>query len=455
LIDGGAPIKPDRDLGEATQAELANPKGNDEVARSPVITSTPRLAELELPIYDHAAFQEIADCVSPTNIATYIEAVIEQSERLLDRLRAPVPLAADRGDLALSAHVLGGRAGMFGFQRLALGAHRYEQAIGTDAPETPALVADLIAVIEASLSEMRSLVLQVARAVPARDRTKTGTPSLADAIAAVRREFVIEVANTAELILDAQRLRYQVYCVERCFESSGTGVEHDKFDVRSRHIVLRRRDNGEVVGTTRVVLYNPDAPGDSFPMQGILDASLLHGLPIVTTAEVSRFAISKHLRGASPALMRLALIQGVFRVGHELGLTDCWAVMERTLLRLLKSSAIHFRVLGPLVEYHGMRQPCCANIVDTVARMQVEQPEIWAFVSDNGRSFGKNPVVSANPVPQKKTAGDWLHIVADRVRYACNPNFEQAGLAVLDANAPPQHYRHLHAVRPSSPGESV
>ena len=455
MIDGGEPIKRDKDLGEATHAESANPKGNDYVACAPAATSVPRLPELELPIYDPAAFQEIAGFVSSTNIATYVETVIEQSEHLLDRLRAPIPAAADRGDLALSAHVLSGRAGMFGFQRLALCAHRYEQAIGTGAPEMPAPAANLIAVIEASLSKMRSLVLETVRGVSARNRTKTAMPLLTDAIAAVSREFVIEVANTAELILDAQRLRYQVYCVERRFESSGTGVEHDKFDVRSRHVVLRRRDNGEVVGTTRVVLYNPDAPGDSFPMQGILDTSLLHGLPIMTTAEVSRFAISKHLRGASPALIRLALIQGVFRVGHELGLTDCWAVMERTLLRLLKSSAIHFRALGPLVEYHGMRQPCCAKIADTVARMQMEQPEIWAFVSDNGRSFGNNPVVSSTPVPQNKTAGDWINIVADRVRFACNPNFEQAGLAVLDANAPPQHYRHLSAVEPSTLGESV
>ena len=455
MIDGGAPIKPDRDLGEASHAKAATPNGNDYLVFVPAATSVPRQPELELPIYEPAAFQEIAGFVSSTNIAIYIETVIEQSERLLDRLRAPGPLDADRDDLALSAHVLSGRAGMFGFQRLALGAHRYEQAIETGAPETPALVANLIVVIEASLFEMRMLVLEATLDVPALNRTKTNMLSLTDAIAAVKQEFVIELANTAELILDAQRLRYQVYCVERRFESSGTGVEHDKFDVRSRHVVLRRRDNGEVVGTTRVVLYNPDAPGDSFPMQGILDTSLLHGLPIVTTAEVSRFAISKHLRGASPALMRLALIQGVFRVGHELGLTDCWAVMERTLLRLLKSSAIHFRALGPLVEYHGMRQPCCAKIAETVARMQMEQPEIWAFVSDGGRSFGNNPVVNSNPVPQMKTAGDWLHIVHDRARFASKPNFEQAGLAVLDANAPPQHYRHLTPVRPSTLGESV
>jgi len=133
LIDGGEPIKRDKDLGEATHAESANPKGNDYVACAPAATSVPRLPELELPIYDPAAFQEIAGFVSSTNIATYVETVIEQSEHLLDRLRAPIPAAADRGDLALSAHVLSGRAGMFGFQRLALGAQSYEQAIGTGA----------------------------------------------------------------------------------------------------------------------------------------------------------------------------------------------------------------------------------------------------------------------------------------------------------------------------------
>ena len=35
------------------------------------------------------------------------------------------------------------------------------------------------------------------------------------------------------------------------------GIEQDEFDSRARHLVLRRRSDGKVVGTTRVVPHNP------------------------------------------------------------------------------------------------------------------------------------------------------------------------------------------------------
>jgi hypothetical protein len=59
--------------------------------------------------------------------------------------------------------------------------------------------------------------------------------------------------------------------------------------------------------------------------------------------------------------------------------------MERTLLRLLRSSGIHFLALGPLVAYHGIRQPAIWAVEEGFACMKRERPAIWDFLTDNGR----------------------------------------------------------------------
>jgi N-acyl-L-homoserine lactone synthetase len=278
--------------------------------------------------------------------------------------------------------------------------------------------------VPANSQSYPSAVPQAANDAAAHTRTHSRKPSLTEAIAMVRRNFVVEAADTSESVLAAQRLRYQVYCVERGYEKSDSGIEQDEFDIRSRHLVLRRRSDGAVVGTTRLVLYNPALPGDSYPTQRVCDASLLHCLPMPTTAEISRFAISKQLRGSSPALIRLALMEGVVRVSQPLGLTDWCATMEPCLLRLLQPSGIHFRPLGPLVEYHGLRQPCCANIRELLARMRAERPEIWAFVTNDGQYYGDTSAPATNSKPLWRNATDWRATISQAARFAFFPTFE-------------------------------
>ena len=83
--------------------------------------------------------------------------------------------------------------------------------------------------------------------------------------------------------------------------------------------------------------------------------------------------------------LRLGLLQGVMRVSFELGLTHWCAAMELSLLRLLRGVSIHFEPIGPLVEYHGLRQPSIGVIDDILSRGKRERPELWDFVTDFGR----------------------------------------------------------------------
>jgi N-acyl-L-homoserine lactone synthetase len=210
--------------------------------------------------------------------------------------------------------------------------------------------------------------------------------SVAEAIFAVREGFDVIVADSLSLIRQSYQLRHQVYCVERGFLSGSGNLEFDEYDSHSRHVVLVSRNSGQVVGTVRLVLPCIREPENSFPLQLVCDPHLLHDLPFLSTAEVSRFAISKEiLSGIRSGLMRLGLVQGLIKASHDLGTTHWCAVMERSLLRLLRTSSIYFHSLGSLVEYHGPRQPCFSPIGALLDRVGREQPEIWEYLTHGGK----------------------------------------------------------------------
>jgi len=193
-------------------------------------------------------------------------------------------------------------------------------------------------------------------------------------------------------------LRYQVYCLERGFLVGQNGVERDEYDDHARHAVVRWRQTGEVVGAVRLVLPKIPAGGDDFPVQHVCDPGVLRGLPRATTGEVSRFSLAKQqtkqVRGVSAetsSLLRLALLRGALRLSAEAGHTHWVAVLRPALLRLLRTSGLHFVPLGPLVEYHGLRQPVVAELVPTLARMAREQPAVWDYLTQGGTWYSAPP----------------------------------------------------------------
>lgn len=208
-----------------------------------------------------------------------------------------------------------------------------------------------------------------------------------DLIGSVCREFSVEQITTWKLLRAAQRLRYQVFCDERNILPGEGGIEADAYDARSRHLVLRHRSSGELVGTARVVYVERGNPWSSLPIQHVCDPSLLRHLPLSSTGEISRFAL-RRVRGPREArsglLLRLALMQGILRASRELGLTHWCAVMEPGLLRLLRTASVNFVPIGPIVDYYGMRQPSVANINELLVNGYKERPAIWQYVTEDG-----------------------------------------------------------------------
>ena len=223
--------------------------------------------------------------------------------------------------------------------------------------------------------------------------------------------FDVLVADTPALRRQAHQIRYAVYCVETGFEDAAAfsdGLERDAFDTHAVHGLLVHKSTAQAVGTVRLVLPVKEDLYHCFAVQGVTNHPAFGSsafLPLASTAEVSRFCISRQFRRRandtmydeaeteriesrdrrSGPLMRLGLIQILIRMSVEHGITHWCAVMEPTLLRMLDAMAIRFTRHGPLVEHHGLRQPCSCNIAEALSAVRRERPEYWDVLTNAGK----------------------------------------------------------------------
>jgi N-acyl-L-homoserine lactone synthetase len=219
-----------------------------------------------------------------------------------------------------------------------------------------------------------------------------------EALCRLRQEFVIEIADTAKSIEEAHRLRFQVYCIERGYECSTSGLEIDEFDSHARHVILRHAPTNKVVGTVRLIFPTANRGEHTLPLEKLCNEGVLDDLPLRTTAEISRFAVAKQLRGigaTSAAFLRIGLMAGILQISRDSGLTHWCALMDRSLLRLLQTNAIHFQPLGPIIEHRGLRQPAYGIINAVVRQLRQQEAAIWDFVTRGGRlDFGHQALAS-------------------------------------------------------------
>src|SRR5438045_112906 len=152
-----------------------------------------------------------------------------------------------------------------------------------------------------------------------------------DFLSCYREHFEVVRASTPSLLDQAYRLRYQVYCVENAYEKPDEhedGRERDVYDERSGHVLLVQKRSGAVAGTIRVILPGPDTQGLELPINGVIDShqqKLLGRLPHASTAEISRFAISKQFRRRCTEeedrrmlrYITIGLIRGVLEICRE------------------------------------------------------------------------------------------------------------------------------------------
>jgi N-acyl amino acid synthase of PEP-CTERM/exosortase system len=79
--------------------------------------------------------------------------------------------------------------------------------------------------------------------------------------------------------------------------------------------------------------------------------------------------------------MTLGLMEWLVRFSRRTGLTHWFAIMEPQLIRLHARMGIHFVPIGDLVDYHGVRQPCYAEVESMLRRIDEERPDVWGLVA--------------------------------------------------------------------------
>jgi N-acyl amino acid synthase of PEP-CTERM/exosortase system len=224
------------------------------------------------------------------------------------------------------------------------------------------------------------------------------------ALSKMNEDVCIEIVCTASALREAYRLRYQVYCTDRGFLSGNAGIETDGFDAHARHAIIRWRRTNEAIGTVRLVMPAGSDAEDDFPVEAVCDPSAMHGFSRSTTGEVSRFALAKHLTASvrsvsaeTSSLLRLALLRGALMLSAEAGHTHWLALMQPTLLRMLRGDGLRFEPLGPIVEYHGRRQPVMANLRTMLAGAARAQPAVWHYLTAGGTLFHPQPAPCGVP----------------------------------------------------------
>jgi N-acyl amino acid synthase of PEP-CTERM/exosortase system len=230
-------------------------------------------------------------------------------------------------------------------------------------------------------------------------------------------------ATTPEQLKQVYGLRYQVYCVETGFEDPAAnpgGLETDEYDSHSLHGLLVHRRSGQATGTIRVVLPELGKHSGRLPIRKVCRDPRLRDpgfLPEKRTAELSRFAISKafrkrigdelyggyHSDGREDDSRRivphisLGLMAVALQMTQGRGIDYICAVMEPSLLRLLGRLSIRFTPLGPLVDYHGRRQPCFAEVDTLLSTIERDRHDVWEVVTDRGHHWSERLPYRAAP----------------------------------------------------------
>lgn len=239
-------------------------------------------------------------------------------------------------------------------------------------------------------------------------------------VAAFHEYFELLPANTPERQEWVFKLRYQVICEE--LEMPGyeywkypDAKEIDEDDYRSAHCLLRHRPTGKIAGSLRLILSDPENPMKPFPIEACASSLFYQDkiepakLPRRQTAEVSRFMLAREFRNRKgdeqhifgsdefdlnrripddrrrfPHIL-LGLLVALIKLCAEHNVTHCYCIIEPPLAFLLRRFKFAPAPIGPVVEYHGLRQPHFGCIPDMLARVYRQRRDLWELYTDCGK----------------------------------------------------------------------
>ena len=199
---------------------------------------------------------------------------------------------------------------------------------------------------------------------------------------------VARIAPADPWLAELQRLRYDVYCLEREFISPNRFPdrrERDDYDDAALHFAAWI--DGDLAGTVRLV---PDSPV-GFPMEQFAPAGLTRsaGLARERTAEISRLVLARQYRrsGTSTGSRLLSeLFRHGFDQGIQLGFDTLIAALEPTLLRLLTRLGYVLKPIGSPFDWYGPVMPCTVIAIPSHAAVSRRSTETLAATYPNSRT---------------------------------------------------------------------
>lgn len=170
------------------------------------------------------------------------------------------------------------------------------------------------------------------------------------------------VAAGSTLFSEIQRLRYQVYCVERGFlvaENYPDGCEADEFDRHALHFCdLAKPD--VVAGAVRIVF--PSDAGLPLLRYCSIFPEQESALRRARVAEISRLVVSRHCREGNRAGIVYRLYRDCYQAAKRFGVTHLLAASEKSLVRLLTRFGFPMYLIGPDAEFAGRVTPFAIDI---------------------------------------------------------------------------------------------
>ncbi len=206
--------------------------------------------------------------------------------------------------------------------------------------------------------------------------------------------FRVCFADTPFGIALHQRIRYQVFCLDRGFEDPGafsTAQETDAWDDQSAHFIVQNKSTQQWVAATRIVLPKRGRP---LPVDtlGAFDRRCLDDQH-AAVSEISRFCIIRNkavgLQGAGAAEDPNSLeAWGIGAVGSaeqfevtigmirtlvifvlKRNLKYCVFLVTDAFARLLTKLGLNLKQVGPPTQHRGMRTAYVIDMRETALLM--------------------------------------------------------------------------------------
>ena len=206
--------------------------------------------------------------------------------------------------------------------------------------------------------------------------------------------FRVCFADTPFGVALHQRIRYQVFCLDKGFEDPNafsTAEETDAWDDQSAHFIVQNKQTRQWVAATRVVLPKSDRP---LPVDdlGAFDRRLLDD-PGLVVGEVSRFCIisnrsdvevnsdlqpdpnslaawgignvgRKQQFEVTLGMMRAA---GIYALKRDINY--CIMLITNPFARMLRTLGVTLQQVGPAKDHRGMRTAYLVDMRKSVMSM--------------------------------------------------------------------------------------